>query len=480
MKRSGRAHSRSAPDPRRRAAAARGAGAEGRLELRIDALAAGGAGVARVEGGVVFIAGAAPGDLAEVDVDRSARTARGKLLRVIEPGPGRVAPPCPFVTTCGGCDWMHLRVEAQEAAHADIVRQAIARATSVRELPAIRVHRAPAPLGYRTRARLFAAAERGEVRVGYRSQGTHALAAIDRCLVLSDGLAPLLGDLPEVLRGATGEGDLLASLGAGDRPVVEIAWRGELPPAAWKIIDDRVARGAWAGARVTLEGASRPASFGDPNPVVQGADGRPLVLAPGGFGQPSEQGASELARRVAELARLDASAPAGADPRPAWRRPPHVLELFAGSGTLSILLARDAALDVEPGSAPGEAPASFVAVERSASAVACLRRNLEDRGLAGKAVAADADGYGIPARVDLVVLDPPRGGASAAARAIAASSARAVIYVSCDPATLARDLGHLLEGGRLEITDIELIELFPQTSHIETVVRLVRPRRGLR
>ena len=451
-------------------------GAEGRLELRIDALAAGGAGVARTAGGAVLIPGAAPGDLVEVHVDRSARTARGKLLRVIEPGPDRVEPPCPFVATCGGCDWMHLRLEAQQAAHADIVRQAISRATSVRELPAIRVHPAPAPLGYRTRARFFARAERGQVRVGYRSPGTHALAAIDRCLVLDGALAPLLGDLPGVLRGAAGEGDLLVARGKGDRPVVEIAWRGELPPATWKAVDARVAGGAWAGARVTLEGVSRPASFGDPSPVVLGADGLPLVLAPGGFGQPSEEGASVLARRVAELARVDPSAPAGAEPRLSWRRPPHVLELFAGSGTLSILLARGAPLDAEPGST-GEGPASFVAVERSAEAVACLRRNLADRGLRGKAAEADADSYPIPPRVDLVVLDPPRGGASAAARAIAASSARAVLYVSCDPATLARDLALLLEGGRLEITDVEVIELFPQTSHVETIVRLARPRR---
>ncbi|MCC6557988.1 MAG: class I SAM-dependent RNA methyltransferase [Polyangiaceae bacterium] len=456
------------------------------MELRIESLAAGGAGVGRLEGGAVFVAGAAPGDLVEIELDRGARPARGALLRVLQPGPARVEPPCPHAAACGGCDWMHVAPEAQEQAHAGIVREAIARATPRRDLPldargpsapipAIRVHPAPAQLGYRTRARLFARAERGLIRVGYRAAGTHALVEIERCLVLCDALAPLLGELPEVLRGARGEGDLLVARGAGERPVVELAWRGDLPPGTFRLVDERVAAGAWAGARVALEGASRPATFGDPSPVVRGADELPLVLASGGFGQPSEEGASVLARRVAELARIDPSAEAGdearRDARPAWRRPPHVLELFAGSGTLSVLLARGA---------PGEPPASFVAVERSAEAITCLRRNLAARGLQGKAVVADADAQPIPARTDLVVLDPPRGGAAAAARAIAASSARAVVYVSCDPATLARDLALLLGGGRLEITDVEIVELFPQTSHVETIVRLARPRRARR
>jgi 23S rRNA (uracil1939-C5)-methyltransferase len=458
------------PVPRRSGGAVRPRSAE-RIELRIDALAAGGAGVGRLSGGeVVFVPGAAPGDLVAVELDRSARPARGRLLRVVEPSPERVVPACPFIDTCGGCDWMHVRLEAQQAAHAELVRQALARELPALQLPPIRVHPAPAALGYRTRARLFARAERGEVRVGYRAPRTHALAAVDRCLVLGEAISPLVGELPEVLRGAVGEGDVLISQGAGGRPAVEISWRGQLAPTTWQLLDDRIARGAWAGARVTLDGAREAASFGDPRPLLVAADGLPLVLAPGGFGQPSEEGATVLARRAAELAHLDSS------------RPPHLLELFAGSGTLSVLLARG----VQPRESSHEhhlaapaALASFAAVERAPDAVACLRQNLAARGLAGKATEADADRYPIPARADLIVLDPPRSGAPGAARAIAASSARVVVYVSCDPATLARDLSFIIGGG-FELTDIEVVELFPQTSHVETLVRLARPRRSAR
>ncbi|WP_437956433.1 class I SAM-dependent RNA methyltransferase [Sorangium sp. So ce119] len=446
-----------------------------RAQLRIDALAAGGAGVGRIAGEVVFVPATAPGDLVEVELDRSARPARGRLLRVVEPSADRVAPPCRFADTCGGCDWMHVRLEAQQAAHEQILRQAIARATSLAEadLPPIQVHPAPLPLGYRSRARLFARAERGEVRVGYRAPRTHAVVAVDRCLVLGDAIAPLSGELPGVLRGAVGEGDVLISHGASGRPVVEIQWRGQLPPAAWKQLDERTARGAWAGARVTLDGAREAASFGDPRTTILGADGVPLLLPPGGFGQPSEEGAAVLARRAAELAHLDST------------RPPHLVELFAGSGTLSVLLARGAprsaavAGPVDSAAPSASGLASFTAVELSPEAVACLRQNLAARGLAGKVIEADADQQPLPARADVVVLDPPRSGAPGAARAIAASGARVVVYVSCDPATLARDLGVILRGG-FEITDIEAVELFPQTSHIESIVRLSRARRPSR
>src|SRR5262249_25669389 len=147
-------------------------------------------------------------------------------------------------------------------------------------LPEIQIHRAASALGYRTRARLFARVEGRRVHVGYRAKGTRSLAAIDACLVLDPRLAPLLGDLALVLAGAKGEGDVLLGLGQGELPVVEILWTGELAAPTWAAIDDRIARGAWAGARVTLEGATRPATFGDPRPVMRGADGAPLWIAP--------------------------------------------------------------------------------------------------------------------------------------------------------------------------------------------------------
>jgi 23S rRNA (uracil1939-C5)-methyltransferase len=420
--------------------------------VRIERLVTGGAGVGRLSAGkVVFVPHTAAGELVEAEVDAGATPARGRLLGVLQPSPDRVAAPCPHVIACGGCDWMHLSAQAQQAAHAAIVQSLLSHAMPGCRVPELRVHPAPASLGYRTRARILVRADRRGVRAGYRAPGTHDLVPIGVCMVLDPSIAPVLAALPEVLQGASGEGDVQLACGAQGCPVLSIHWRGDLAPGVWAAIDARVASGAWAGVRVSLEGSKQPADFGDPQACMSGADGAPLRIAAGGFAQPSDAGAALLARRVAELAE-SALVPA---------RPRHVLELFAGSGTLSILLARGAA--------------SFTAVEADADAAACARTNLAARSLGGSVVLADANTFAIPARTEIVIMDPPRAGAPGATRAIAASRAKSVLYVACDPATLARDLGVLGRAG-FTPTDVETFELFPQTSHVETAVRLVRGR----
>jgi 23S rRNA (uracil1939-C5)-methyltransferase len=434
--------------------------------LRIDSLASGGDGVGRLESGeVVFLPDTAPGERVEAAVDLGQKPAQGRVLQILERSPDRVAPACAYVAICGGCDWMHLNVAAQERAHAALVEGSIRHAsagTAGAEVPVIVRHAAESPLGYRTRARLFVKIERGKLRIGYRAQGSHEVVQIDRCVVLHAAIAPVLGDLPVVLKGASGEGDAQIARGKGGVPVVDLAWRGEIPATTWAALDARVKAGTWAGARIRVEGSSLPAVFGDPRPFVDGADGAPLAIAAGGFAQPSDHGAAALARRVNELARLT-SGPPGQGPLWKEERAHHVVELFAGSGTLSILLARDVA--------------SFNGIEIDEAAAECARQNFKARAIEGKFTVADADAFVIPPRAEIVVLDPPRSGAPGAVKAIVASSARAVVYVACDPPTLGRDLGALLRAGFV-VTHVETFELFPQTSHVETVVRLVRVRPG--
>ncbi len=298
------------------------------------------------DGAAVFVAGVAAGELVEAEVSTASKLARGHLLRVLEPSPDRVPAPCPYLEACGGCSFMHLTTRAQESAHAAVVRDAVAHAVPDATLPDVVVHAARDPLAYRTRARFYAKADRRGVHVGYRAASSHDLAPVDACLVLDAALTPLFADLAVVLAGAHGEGDAAVARGQGGLPVVSLEWRGELPASTWAALDARVTMGlrpagaglcpkppvaghAWAGAQVILHGSSRPATFGDPRPVLQGAEGAPLIIAAGGFAQPSYHGASELARRVDELARIE---PTGTT------RPRHVVELFAGSGTLSVLL----------------------------------------------------------------------------------------------------------------------------------------------
>lgn len=431
-------------------------GASGRTEekkLVIDTIAAGGAGVGSLEDGLrVFVPGTAPGDAILAAVQRDSRPARGHLLQVLEPGRDRRQPPCPHVERCGGCDLMHLSEAAQEKAHAEIVRTGLERALGS-SVPTIRVHTAPQALGYRTRARLFVKTERHRVRIGYRASASHLIADVDSCVVLDPSIAGSLEDLPRVFAGAKGEGDVQIARGASGRLCIDAVWHGELPPTVWAAIDQRIQSGAWAGARMLMEGATKPATFGDPRPVLEGADGLPLVIAAGSFAQPSDQGANHLAKRVLELSHKDPEANGGSLGT--------VVELFSGSGTFSVLLARSAS--------------AFFSVESHEEAAQAARQNLASRSLSGKVTVTDADAYAIAPNAELVVLDPPRSGAAGASAAIAASRASRVVYVACDPATLARDLAILARGG-FALTHLETVELFPQTSHVETIARLVRSR----
>ena len=192
-----------------------------------------------------------------------------------------------------------------------------------------------------------------------------------------------------------------------------------------------------------------PATFGDPRAVIPDLDGAPLTIAAGGIAQPSHRGAVQLATRLGELCQLG---PGG-----------RLVELFAGSGTLSVVLAPLAD--------------GYLGIEQSAPAAEQLRENLAARGIAGKVQVADANRYEVPRPTATVVLDPPRAGARGAVRRLATVRPRQIVYLSCNLATLARDLAELSEAG-YGIEQLELFELFPQTSHVETVVRLVRTADG--
>jgi len=228
--------------------------------------------------------------------------------------------------------------------------------------------------------------------------------------------------------------------------VLEARWDGELAPSCYARLEKAVAAGQLAGARVTAGESSRPAVVGDPTPWMRGADGEPLKLAPGGFAQASEPANTALARHVAEVA--------------ATRPGEKTVELYAGSGNLTVLLARTA----------GE----LVTVESIREACDAARANLAARGLHAKVVEADADAHAWSRATKLLVLDPPRTGARAVAERLAAVRVPRVVYVSCDAQTLGRDLAILAPS--YEPTSIATFEMFPQTSHVETVVALQRIR----
>ena len=422
--------------------------------LHIDDLAPGGMGVAHVKVSTgedtraVFVPRVAIGDEVEALVDFSLRPARGRVLRLVAEGKGRVPAPCAYAETCGACDWLHLSREAQRVARESHISRAVP--ASMSHVP-VTMHDAIPSLGYRTRARLHLRASGGRAILGPNGVGSHDVIDIEKCVVLHPTLDAALPRVSALLEGAHATGEVSLALGKGGKAVLELRWEGRLPAIVFGRMERAVADGMLAGANLYEAGSERPAVIGDASPEMIGADGALLRLAPGGFAQASEEGNRELGDRVLDLARQGGP-------------PSRVVELYAGAGNFTVLLAR--------------AFEQVVAVESNERACEAARQNLAARGLKAKVTCADADDFPLPPKTDLVVLDPPRRGARNPCVALAASSVKAIVYVSCDPPTLGRDLEILAE--RFDLVALESFAMFPGTSHSETVALLRRKRRETR
>jgi len=397
-------------------------------------------------GEIVFLSRVIDGELVSLRTGPTARAAA--LERIVEPSTHRVVPACPFAQSCGGCDFMHIDSDHQTLLHTQIVETLLRHACG--SCPPVTVHAPSAALRYRSRARFSLRFDKGKARFGYRAHAAREVVAVDDCLVLHEDLVRAASLVTSFVAGGRGEADLSVAFGAraGTRlPVIDLSMTSDPPPRFIAQIAEACGEtGVLAGARVSLAGALRPLVFGDPRSVQPGADGMPIAIRAGGFAQASDEGALLLATRAADLARPEGLA---------------VFELFSGSGTLSVAIARGAR--------------TFTSVEEDSEAVACARQNFEARGLTGKLRVGNAEETELPAQLDMVVLDPPRAGAPGAVRAIVKAKPKRVVYVSCDPPTLARDLKTLVAGG-YALEAVETVELFPQTSHVETIVALGRAR----
>lgn len=398
-----------------------------------------GAGEAEHDGQTVAVRGALAGEYVEARIEGRHAT----VTSIVTPHPERVAPACDIADRCGGCDWMHASQTLQREATEALWR---AQLGSWWDEPLL-LHDVGPPLGYRCRARFAVRARKG-IRLGYRRARSHRLVELKNCPILRPELERTIPELRTLLDGSRGDGEAAVALGAGGAPVLDLRFEGELDGAVFGRVHEAIAEGRWAGARVWEGDVAKPAVFGDPRPHVVGADGEPLIIAPGGFSQPSLEAGEKLALHAARMV------PESEGP---------VIELFAGSGTLTVALR----------AGPLRNATDYLVVEEVAAAREALLHNLERRDLpAVRFNVGDANEVNIPRGTPLVVLDPPRRGAAGAIAQIAEARVKRVLYVSCDPASLARDLRAL--GDAYRCTAAEGFRLFPQTHHVETAMLLER------
>jgi 23S rRNA (uracil1939-C5)-methyltransferase len=439
------------------------------IEVEVTALAAGGDGVARdANGRVTFVPRTAPGDVVRVRLTKQTKSfARGDVVEVLRPSAVRVPPPCEyFVAGCGGCQWQHVERAAQLAAKRAIVTNAL------RNLPGLVVDDVldPAPpYGWRRRARFHVHGG----KVGLYAYGSRDVIALTHCPQLESALDAALRVITPL---TPPDGELALLLGHKGEIVVgvERAWRGAAA---------LIGRANIVGV---IAGNDR---HGDA--IIEVEPG--LSGGPWDFAQASAAGNAALVS-VARSALSSISSASGA-PSPSGEGPrKRLLELHAGSGNFTRafiadgwdVIASDVAAPTRPGenvrlvvAAPPEGSLHAARVEVIAAAPmksaddAHVDSAKQVGDLRFEVGAADAVLARVAGPFDAIVLDPPRTGALEAMAGIAKHAPPLVVYISCDPATLARDAQKLVEAG-YRAERAWPLDLMPQTSHVEVVLRLVR------
>jgi 23S rRNA (uracil1939-C5)-methyltransferase len=380
------------------------------LEVEVERILPGGMGLAHAGGKTVFVSLAAPGDRVRLKVERT----QGDLLfasieQIVKPSPVRIEPPCPYFGRCGGCDFQQLTYEAQLAAKAEMIRDCLHRIVRLENVPEITVNASPREWSYRMRATWQIDREREAI--GYYERGSRRVCDVAHCAVLQ----PELEERLERVRATD--------------------WR-EFPPEL-KHLD------VVAGEN----GVSFAPQFGEfrTDELSLAVRGEVYRYNAEAFFQINPS----LLEPLIDFALADASGET-------------VLDLYCGVGLFTLPLARQFA--------------SVVGVESNPAAVRFARRSLQHAGLTNARViqtgVAEWFRSHAAGQVDFVLLDPPRTGAeSVVIKGIADLRPVEISYVSCDPATLARDLRKLMNAG-YRINSIAAFDLFPQTHHVETVVRL--------
>jgi len=426
----------------------------------IDKLAFGGNGVCRINGKVCFVPFSCPGDelrLAVTSEKRSYQVAR--IVELITPSAERVIPPCPIFGRCGGCSWQHIAYGQQLLAKQQILADALWRGARVAADCVRPVLAAPAQYGYRSRVQFKLTGSAERLRIGfYRSTSHQVEDAGLGCAVAQPLINATLAALRRVLRTLPdvtaipqisvdcAEGGVLAVVSYTGRNQSALAdffreQRAELAPLTGLFLNTgrKALHKVYGDDQLTYRLPS----------VSPAADDCRLAYQPGGFSQVNrEQNLAmlELVRRMGDFQPAD-----------------HVLDLYCGNGNFSLPIASQVA--------------AVTGIEEYAGSIAAAEANRAANNIANaEFICADAAGgvrelLAAGRRFDTIILDPPRTGAAEAVPELCRLAPQRIIYVSCDPSTLARDCGQLAESGYTVRESVPL-DMFPQTYHLESVTLL--------
>jgi len=428
-----------------------------------------GQGVARIDGCAVFIPNAISGETCRIRIEKAAKTwAAGKIVEILEKSPHRLHRECPISSSCGGCDFWHMDYDEETRLKAERVRTCLNRLGG-ENLEQVPILSAPSCHSYRNKAQYPVSVKKGKAYAGFFKAGTHQVVENMRCLILpeeADTVKDIVIDYVNqyrvmpydeaahkgllrhiyVRRGAV-SGQVLVCLVLNGRrlpkPEVLIDRLKKVPGFATLVIsvNTRPGNAVLGDEFITLYG---------PGYIEDTLCGLNFRLSPRSFYQVNHHQAERLYEAAITRAGIT--------------KEDTVLDLYCGVGTITLAMAK--------------AAGKVIGVEVIEAAVADARDNAKRNGIenaeffcgdAGQA-ALELEKQGVKA--DVVVVDPPRKGLNAdTIEALARFAPRRIVYVSCDPATLARDVALLKERGYC-LADAIAADLFPRCAHVETIVCL--------
>ncbi|MCH2393299.1 class I SAM-dependent RNA methyltransferase [Oceanibaculum sp.] len=413
------------------------------VELTVTALGVRGDGLAEAGGKRYFVPLTVPGDRLLVrPLEETGDGIRAEILELLEAGPDRREPPCPYFGRCGGCTLQHLTDTAYRAYKQALLLDAVAREGIDPELIAELV---TVPPHSRRRAILVARKLAQGTVLGFHEHRGHFIVDIEECTVLAPALMavlpPLRALLDRLLPAAGNARATMLSLDGGIDLLLDLP---EMPDLAGReALAGFAAEADLARLSITIEGGT-PELLAERRAATLSFAGIPVAVPPGAFLQATPE---------AEAALLEAVLAGVGEAK-------SVADLYAGCGTFSLpLAAKGAAVHA----VEGHAPALEALATASRKAGSSVKLTVEKRDLAGDPLAEDELN-----RFDAVVFDPPRTGARSQAAALAKSQVPVVVAVSCNPATFARDMRLLLEGG-YQLERITPIDQFLWSAHLELV-----------
>lgn len=424
--------------------------------ITIERLTHGPYGLGHLEGKVILVPRTAPGDSARVRIreDRK-RYAVGELVSLVEPGASRTAPPCPYVEGCGGCSWQQVAYTTQLSSKQQNVADALARIAKLPETEVLPILPGSAPFHYRRRIRLH----RGAHGFGFRRHRSHDVVPVERCLIAQPSVSDAV---PLAARWAAALATHIASIEIVESGTAEIILVGRAE-GGFHESDERVCRELHDAelqlAGIVLSARNWRRHWGEDRISYAIDANTGLWIDADAFSQINTHGNRRL---IEELLQWNACG-----------RNDRVLELYSGAGNLTVPMARKAG--------------HVVAVEAHEALVRNGIENARRHGLGNVEWRWESAQSAVTHLVregetfETIVLNPPRSGAKEIVGHLRALSARTILYVACDPVTMARDLGQLARLG-YRLRRVQPFDLFPQTHHVEILAELtasVRPNEGM-